>query len=230
DYKAGQVTRSNPLVGAPVLRGGSVTAYLSKGPERFEVPPLDGLTLEEAQDTLAESHLVLGKVENEYHETAESGTIIAQAKQPGDKVKRDSKIGVTVSKGPAPVEIVSFKNKPFEEAEAHYKAAGLNVEIAEEKFHDKIAKGSVISSDPAKGTLKRGETIRFTVSKGPELVKVPNVWGMNVVKAKEVLTGEGFKVKTEQTEPNWGFNIVAWADPKGGEMVPKGSTITLGIS
>jgi serine/threonine-protein kinase len=230
NIKTGQVIRTNPAEGSPVLRGGSLVAYLSKGPQLFEVPQLQGMTLAQAQPELEQNQLQLGKVDEQYHENAEPGTIIGQATEAGEKVKRDSKIGVTLSKGPPPVEIVSFKGKPFEEAKAHYEAAGLKVEIAEENFHDKIAKDAVISSDPAKGTLKRGKTISFVVSKGPELVKVPNVWGMNIVKAREVLTGEGFEVKTEEAQPNWGFNIVAWSDPKGGDMAPKGSTITLGIS
>lgn len=228
EYKSGQVIRSNPLEGAPVLRGGSVTAYLSKGPERFAVPPLDGLTLEDAEAALAEQNLLLGKVGREYHETAEPGTIIGQKTPAGDKVKRNAKIDVTTSKGPPPVEIVSFKNKPFEEAEAYYKAAGLEVEIAEEKFHDKIAKGAVISSDPAKGTLERGKTISFTVSKGPELVEVPNLWGSDAENAKKTLTDKGFKVKFSYRSPNF-FNRVGGSDPKAGEMVPKGSTITLDV-
>jgi serine/threonine-protein kinase len=150
------------------------------------------------------------------------------SKEAGERVKRDTKIGVTVSKGPAPVEIISFKGKPFQEAEAYYKKAGLEVEVAEEKFNDKIEKDSVISSSPAKGTLLRGETISFVVSKGPELVKVPNVALMNVDKAKQILSDAGFEVKIKYRDPNW-FNMVAWSDPKGGEMVPKGSTITLRV-
>ena len=228
EYKAGEVVRSNPLEGAPVLRGGSVTAYLSKGPERFEVPPLAGLTLEEAETALAEQHLLLGKVEKAYHETVETGAIIDQATPAGDKVKQDTKINVTVSRGLPPVEIVSFKNKPYEEAQAHYEAAGLKVEIAEEKFHDKIAKGAVISSDPAKGTLKRGETISFVVSKGPELVKVPYLRWKSADDAKDILEKAGFKVKIEYRNPNL-FNLVAGSNPDDGEMVPKGSTITLTV-
>ena len=229
EIKAGQVIRTNPVEGSPMLRGGSIVAYLSKGPERFDVPPLDGLTLDGAEATLAEQNLALGEVTEEFHETAPVDTIIGQTKEAGEKAKRGAKIGVTISKGPPPVEIISFKNKPFTDAEAHYKAAGLEVEIAEEKFHDEIKAGSVISSSPSKGTLSRGETISFVVSKGPELIKVPNLYLKPADEAKKILTDLGFKVKLSYGDVNW-FNRVAKSTPGFGEMAPKGSTITLRVS
>jgi serine/threonine-protein kinase len=39
-------------------------AYLSKGPERYDVPPLEGLTIEEAEIALQENNLLLGKVDD----------------------------------------------------------------------------------------------------------------------------------------------------------------------
>ncbi len=223
--KAGQVIRTNPVEGSPVLRGGSVTAYLSKGPERFDVPTLMGLTIEEAQAELAEKNLTLGKVENAYHETAEIGTITGMAIEPGERVKRDTPIGVTVSKGPAPVKIVSFKGKPFEDAKAHYEKAGLTVEISEEKNDKKIPEGSVISSDPAKGELERGETISFVVSKGPVLVTVPSVMYKNVEKATEILKEAGFKVKVDKSRQLLG--LIYRTDPAAGAQAPEGSTVTI---
>ncbi len=223
--KAGQVIRTNPVEGSPVLRGGSVRAYLSKGPQLFEVPSLAGLTLDEAQDALAKNHLALGKVENEYHETAASGTITGQATDAGEKLKGDTKIGVTVSKGPAPVKIISFKNKPFEEAKAHYEAAGLKVEISEEKNHKTIPAGSVISSSPAKGELARGKTISFVVSKGPVMVKVPSVAYKNVEAATKILQDEGFKVKVDDSRSLLG--LVYRSDPGSGTEAPEGSTVTI---
>ena len=223
--KAGQVIRTNPVEGSPVLRGGSVTAYLSKGPERFDVPELMGMTIEQAQAALAENNLTLGKVENAYHETAEIGTITGTSVEPGEQVKRDTPIGVTVSKGPAPVKIVSFKGKPFEEAKDYYEKAGLKVEISEEKNDKKIAEGSVISSDPAKGTLERGETITFVVSKGPVMVKVPSVIYKNAEKATEILKEAGFKVKVVHTNNLLG--LVYETKPGYGTEAPEGSTVTI---
>ncbi|MGC3954012.1 MAG: Stk1 family PASTA domain-containing Ser/Thr kinase [Propionicimonas sp.] len=224
DFKAGQVVRTNPVKDAPMLRGGSLVAYVSKGPELFEVPQLLGLTLEQARDELTQKNLKLGKVTEAYHDTAAKGTI-TNSTQAGEQVRRGTKIDVTVSKGPAPVKIVSFKGKPFAEAEAYYKEAGLQVEISEQKNHKKIPEGSVISSDPAKGELARGKTIKFVVSKGPVMVEVPAVWNRTLEDAKQLLADAGFKVKVVYRASV--FNRVGKADPSQGSMAPEGSTVTI---
>ena len=228
DHELGQVIRTVPKTGDPVLRGGSLVAYLSKGPERYPVPPLDGLTLEEAQAALAENNLALGAVAEDYHDTVAPGLVIASTLEPGKPVKRDTEVGVTLSKGPAPVEIVSFDGKPFADAEAHYEQAGLKVAIAEEKHHKKIPEGSVISSDPAEGTLLRGQTISFVVSKGPEMVKVPDVHYKNVETATEILESKGFKVKVSYRARLLG--LVYSTDPGRNKEAPKGSTVTIYIT
>ncbi|MEA5118461.1 MAG: Stk1 family PASTA domain-containing Ser/Thr kinase [Propionicimonas sp.] len=226
--KVGQVIRTNPVTGTPIVRGSTVTAYLSKGPERYPVPKLIGLTESGARQALEENHLALGKVTAVYHDTAEEGTIVKASIDEGEQVKRNTVVDVKISKGPAPVEIVSFVNKPFDQAKKYYEDAGLKVLVADEVFSDKVDKDAVISSDPAKGTLLRGQTISFTVSKGPELVKVPYVGWKSLDDAKAILKKAGFKVKVEYREPNL-FNLVAWSNPKNGESVPKGSTITLTV-
>ncbi|MDQ7992148.1 MAG: Stk1 family PASTA domain-containing Ser/Thr kinase [Propionicimonas sp.] len=224
----GQVVRTNPVEGAPILRGGAVVAYLSKGPERYEMPSVLGMTPDNAQAALEDSHLALGAVENAYHDTAEAGTVFDTSVEVGERVKPGTKVDLSVSKGPAPVEIVDFKGKPFEEAKAHYTDAGLKVEVAEEKNHKSIPAGSVISSSPSKGELPRGGTITFVVSKGPVMVKVPYVKYMGVDEATKVLKKEGFKVKVAHIANFLG--LVAYTDPGNGKEAPEGSTVTIYVT
>ena len=224
----GQVIRTNPVAGAPILRGGTVIAYLSKGPERYEMPDVVGMTPEEAQAALEENHLALGEVTTSYHDTAKSGTVFHSSVEPGERVKPQTKVDLSVSRGPAPVEVISFKGKPFDQAKAHYEEAGLTVEIAGEKNHKTIPAGSVISSKPAKGEVPRGGTISFTVSKGPVMVKVPYVKYMSVDEASKVLKKAGFKVKVSQIANFLG--LVAYTDPGSGKEAPEGSTVTIYIT
>ena len=55
-----------------------------------------------------------------------------------------------------------------------------------------------IAQDPTKGTLYKGDPISFTVSKGPDLVAVPEVAGMNEKDATAELTKAGFKVRVDR--------------------------------
>jgi len=224
----GQVIRTDPGTGDRVRRGGTVTAFLSKGPERYPVPSLAGRTPEDAAQALENAHLKAGKQIEVYDETIEVGTVVSGSIDAAKLVKPGTVVDINVSKGPAPVKIVSFKDKPFTEAQAYFTSKGLVVQRApEDKFDQKIAAGNVISSDPKSGTLARGETITFTVSKGPELAEVPNVYLMTVEDARRTLTSAGFKFAVVYDSRI--FNRVKFADPASGQMAPKGSVVTVHV-
>ena len=221
----GQVIRTDPGAGDRVRRGGTVTAFLSKGPERYPVPSLAGRSPEDATNALEEANLKAGKQIEVYAEGVPVGTVVSGSIASGKPVKPGTVVDLNVSKGPPPVKIVSFKDKPFADAEAFYKNAGLVVQQAEDKFDDKIVAGNVISSDPKTGSsVRRGGTITFTVSKGPEMIVIPEVRGMNEKDAKNKLTDAGFKVKVQQSF----FGPTALGtSPTEGQTAPRGSTITL---
>ncbi len=221
----GQVIRTDPGAGDRVRRGGTVTAFLSKGPERYPVPSLAGRSPEDATNALEEAHLKAGKQIEVYDEGVEVGTVVSGSIASAKLVKPGTVVDLNVSKGPPPVKIVSFKDKPFADAEAFYKNAGLVVQRAEDKFDDKIVAGNVISSNPKTGSsVPRGGTITLTVSKGPEMIVVPEVRGLNEKDAKKKLTDAGFKVKVQQSF----FGPTALGtSPAEGQTAPRGSTITL---
>ena len=222
---AGQVIRSNPPEGAPVLRGGTVQAVLSKGPERYQVPALTGKTEEQAQAALEANHLVKGKVKEVFHDSAPVGTVVSFSYQTGQLVKPGTAVALQISKGPEPVAIEDFTGKPFTEAEAHYNAEGLVVDGSQRKFSKKVPEGSIISQDPTDGELAKGAQITFVVSKGPELVQIPNVKYKGIDEATKMLKDVGFKVDVRY-QSNW-LNVVGGTEPGIGEQAPKGSTITL---
>jgi serine/threonine-protein kinase len=224
----GQVIRTDPGTGDRVRRGGTVTAFLSKGPERYPVPSLAGRTPEDAAQALEDAHLKAGKQIEVYDETIPIGTVVSGSIDAGKPVKPGTVVDINVSKGPAPVKIISFKDKPFTDAQAYFTGKGLVVQRApEDKFDQKIVAGNVISSDPKSGTLARGETITFTVSKGPELAEVPNTYLMTVEDARRTLTRSGFKVAVVYDSRI--FNRVKGTDPASGQMAPKGSVVTVHV-
>lgn len=221
----GKVTRTDPAAGDRVLRGGTVTAYLSKGPERYAVPSLVGRTPEDAEAQLTAAHLVRGKDHEVYDEQITVGLVVSGSIESGQLVKPGTAVGLNISKGPAPVKIIPFKGKPFEDAKAYYEKAGLVVQRADDAYSTTIDAGSVISSSPKSGSVERGGTITFTVSKGPELVTVPPVRGATVDAARKALKNAGFKVKVEYRSKF--LYRVTNSDPAEGSQAPKGSTVTI---
>lgn len=221
----GQVVRTNPVKGDQITHGATITVFLSKGKERYAVPSLAGRTVADAQAALKDAHLALGKVTEVWDETIAVGLVTKASVDAGKMVKPQTQVDLSVSKGPAPVKILSYVNKPFTEAKAYFEGKGLKVEQAADKFSDKIAAGKVISQSPKKGTLAKGQAITFTVSKGPEFVTIPNVRGMSADEANQKLQSLGLSVEVKRT--TWFGNEALGTTPKAGTKVKTGSSVTL---
>ncbi len=196
---AGQVVRTDPANGERDRVRRHDHRLPVQGPGALPVPSLAGRTVDDATKALTDAHLAVGKVTEVWNESVQIGLVINASLDPGKLVKPQTQVDLNVSKGPAPVDIVSMVGKTYDEAAAYYTNAGLVVARApEDKFSSKIPAGSVVSQDPKSGTVPKGGTITFTVSKGPEMVAVPSVGGQPAAAAKTALTNAGFKVEIEK--------------------------------
>ena len=92
---------------------------------------------------------------------------------------------------------------------------------------DEVDAGDVVSQDPPKGTLAKGDEVALVRSLGPVLVTVPNVRAMGIRKAEETMKEAGFSIKTKKATNYLGLGYVVTSSPGGGKQAPKGSTITL---
>jgi len=133
-----------------------------------------------------------------------------------------------VSKGRQPIEVTDFTGKPADDAVKALTDAGLEVDATEQKNDATVPKGAVISQSPASGTLYRGDKVTLVVSKGPELVKVPDVQGKQEKEAVKILEDAGFQVKVDRFMGGI-FGTVRSQNPAAGSEQPKKTTITLVI-
>ena len=223
---AGLVMSTDPAPGTNVLKDGTVVATVSRGPERYEVPVLRGLTLSDATAALDERNLSLGDITERYHEEVADGVVLKSSPKTGTEVKRDAFVDLVVSKGPRPIKVRDFTGKPAERAEQVLTERGLEVSITRENS-DTVPEGTVISQTPSSGTLFRGDVVELVVSKGPVLVEVPPVRGVGVQDAIDRLEAAGFQVQTVQSDVYVGLEFVVKSDPPQGTMAPQGSTVTL---
>ena len=223
---SGRAITSNPLVGAKLSKGSEVIVVFSKGPERYGVPDLSGMSTSEATSALAETNLALGSTSEQWHESVAKGEIISASPKVGTQLKRDQKVSVVVSRGPEPIDVPSVTGSTAEAATTTLEDAGLTVSRGDEAHSTSVPKGSVISQSPADGTLTRGGTVTITVSKGPEMVSVPKVEGLDKAAATKKLEAVGFKVSA-QTFLGGLLDEVRASRPGGGSSAPKGSTVTI---
>jgi serine/threonine-protein kinase len=225
---AGRVVATDPEPGSQVLDGGTVTVILSLGKERYDVPKLKGMTEDEAQDALAATHLAYGTTDDRWSDTVPEGQVITSSPKPGETLRPDTAVDLVVSKGPKPVTLKDWVGKDADDALAWMDKKGLDGSVGSEEYSDTVEDGDVISMDPTAGTtLHRGDEVSLVVSKGPELVEVPSVRAQGVDAATATLEGLGFHVVTQNASGYLGLGFVFSQDPGGGEMAPKGSTITL---
>ncbi|MDF1486834.1 Stk1 family PASTA domain-containing Ser/Thr kinase [Tessaracoccus caeni] len=194
----GLVISTDPAAGERVLRGEQVTVIISLGPERFDMPEVVGLTLDEATTKLRDNTLALGEVTEKWSETKPIGEVLAAAEQPGTKLKRDTPVGLTVSKGPKPIEIESFVGRSADQAVKDLEKAGFTTTMKEE-HSGSVEKGMVISQTPSSGTGKKGDQIALVRSLGPEMVDVPTVLGslpLPVADVEKEVKALGFETET----------------------------------
>ncbi|MGZ4635354.1 Stk1 family PASTA domain-containing Ser/Thr kinase [Oryzihumus sp.] len=224
--KPGYVMASNPRPGAGVRRGSVVTLTVSQGPERYSVPSLVGHSQAEATTTLRNDHLTVGSVRQAYDEKIPAGQVVSSSPPAGTRLKRNAPVDLVVSQGRQPITVQDFTGKPADQAVSALTGAGLRVDATQQQFSDTVAKGSVISQNPPGGTLYKGDKVTLVVSKGPQMVPVPDVVGKQQDQAQQILTAAGFQVSVQQVMGGF-FGIVRQQSPAGGSKAPKGSTITL---
>lgn len=221
------VIRTAPVVGTKIRKHDVITAYLSKGPERFAVPTLVGRPLAEAKRALASSSLETGAVTEAYNETAAVGIVVSASQEPGTQLKKGTTIDLVVSKGPQPIDIpTNLAGKKRVDAEKTLTDLGFKVAVTENN-HKTVPAGTVIDYAPATGQGKRGDTITLNVSKGPVMVLVPQTRNLTTSEAKKTLESAGFKVAQEKLPNLLPLERVSYSIPEGGSQAPEGSTITI---
>ena len=225
---AGLAVGTDPEAAREIRRFQPVTLLVSKGPQLFSVPNIVQRSVESAETDLADAQLVLGAVAEEYSESVEIGKIISQQPLPDTQLRMGSPVDITVSKGPAPVEVPAVTGQAEEAAVKAIEAAGLTAAVAPDKVNSAtVPAGAVVSQTPASGLLERGSTVTLTISMGPRMVEVPNYVGRRAEDAKADLESRGFTVRVENLLGGL-LGLVRDQDPGAG-TAPEGSTVTLKV-
>lgn len=229
---AGIVLIASPESGSRVSKNSSVELTISKGPELFEVPDVIGQVWVDAQSELTELGFAATLKAEEFHPEFPAGVIIEIDPPVFSKLPKDTVLSVIISKGPAPVPLPNVVNTSEQQATSRLQAKGFAQIIIKRDFSAKIKKGFVISMTPAaKSQQFTTITIELVISDGPPPVKVPNVTGMTLKKAIATLEQAGlkYKIRTQNECKKPKSRIVLQQFNAANSLVPRGSTIELGI-
>ncbi|OAH15615.1 Stk1 family PASTA domain-containing Ser/Thr kinase [Streptomyces jeddahensis] len=205
--------------------------YINSG-QFTKVPPLLTKTEAQARERLADAGLEVNGVKRQYSDTVTRGTVISSDPTAGARIRHNDGVTLTISLGPETVQVPDLQGLPLAQAKSELKDAGLEPGMVTRAFSEEIDRGSVISTEPSAGIVRRaGSAVALTVSKGRP-VDVPDVTGESIEDATADLEDEGLKVKIASAQVNSEFDagLVARQSPAADRQVAEGDTITLTIS
>ena len=221
DDPAGIVVAQRPAAG--VRSDGGLTIVVSSGPPPVEAPMLIELRRDDAKLAATDAGLV-PVVEERYDETVRRGVVIDQRPGAGEPAQRDSTVTIIVSKGPAPVALPDLEGDDPKAARRELESLGFTVTRVED-WSDTIESGDVIETRPGRGEkAEYGSAIELVVSKGPELVAVPNVFGQDFDSACAEIEQAGFTCDTENYTRG---ATVQNQDPQPREKLRRGESVTM---
>jgi serine/threonine-protein kinase len=121
---------------------------------------------------------------------------------------------------------------PQAKAQQQLSAAGLDSKV-EQDFSLNVPRGSVIATDPAPGKrIRDNGTVTLTVSKGPQVVRVPTVAGRTLATARTELKDVGLTpgaVKRTYSDDVPNGQVIS-TDPAGGTDRAPGTPVTITVS
>jgi serine/threonine-protein kinase len=225
----GKIIQSIPEGGGKVDAGGSVKLIVSKGPERYTIPSVKGLTPEAAQAAITKSPLTFGRVTEVFNSDIPKGYVISSTPVSGTSVKRDATVDLIVSKGIEQVALASYLGKSGEQALNELTQAGFNVE-AGYAFSETVPELAVISQNPAGGaTANKGGKVSILISKGPRYTFIPKtIITMEANTAKATLESLGLKVKVVSIG-SAKKKVVKKVSPAVNTKVLRGSLVTITV-
>lgn len=232
---AGTVKGTAPAAGEVVDRESVVRMIISLGPNPVSVPAVTGKTLEEVSAEFEGLNLIVGAATEEFNDFVDKGTVLRVANAEGRSLPAGSEVlaGETLNLVVSAGAIPDVTGLPVDDARRLLQEVGLTGIVGGDgAFSETIAEGFVVQIlDRDTRIVVPGDTITLLVSRGPELVAVPNVIDQTIQQAKSALEALGFRVevRSEIPEEDWSksYSRVTSMDPSAGQEIPAGTLIIL---
>jgi serine/threonine-protein kinase len=233
ELPVGAVIRTDPETGKKLETGKALTFVVSTGPPPVPLPELNGLDAATALATLTDGGLVLGVETPEYSEDVPAGVITRWtiSSQPtlvaGQEVIKGTAVDTFVSQGPAPRVVPDLTGMSIESATTALTDLQLTINRGDDQFSI-VAAGGVATQSPAAGeSLARGTAVTVAISKGPDLVAVPQLLSLKFDKVGPALEAAGFVLGTVSGNTR-GFPIAVFSAGQPvavGQLLPRGTVL-----
>jgi beta-lactam-binding protein with PASTA domain/predicted Ser/Thr protein kinase len=170
------------------------------------------------------------EVEREPHPERRRGQVFNQSPRAGTNLPKGEKVTLFVSDGPPMTEVPRVVGRRYDAAVEALAEAELDAERVD-VFSDRPP-GEVVGQDPRAGaTVREGSTVRLRVSKGQELVTVPDVLQQTRESAEAELRASDLRASVSSAPSDTvAEGLVSEQDPDPGDEAQKDSTVAIVIS
>lgn len=235
EIAAGLVAGTDPAAGEAIDRDTVVTIIVSLGPEPTTVPTVIGLPEADARLALTDAGFDVGKAIAQFDPDIAEGSVIAVigtddvALAAGAASFKGTPVQLLVSVGPIP----TVRGLTVEDAQAALAARDLTGIVGgESEFDNDVPLGDVLRVErTSDAPVRPGSTLTIIVSRGPDLVQIPNVVGQTIAEGVEALQALGFLVQVDTVinEEDWDRPQaqIESTEPGGGQSAIRGSTIII---
>jgi len=223
----GEVLETSPEPGGRLVDGQPITLTVSEGQTIVDVPAdLAGMAIADALTALEAAGLKADVADTPYSEEVAKDVVISVVEGTPGQLEKGSVVPLVLSNGPEPRVVPSGLVGSTESAAIEALAA-LRLDAAiVRSFSDSAPEGQVISVLPRSGTtVERGTSVNVEVSRGPELVAVPDVSGASsTAEAIATLRSAGLR---EGNVSGPAAGTPQGTSPGAGELVRPGSTVNI---
>ena len=199
------------------------------GAERFKVftptstvPQLAGVSISRAAGLARRDHLLVRSIRSRFDVAVPAGRVIREIPGHGTHLKQGSVVQLVVSKGPPPEQIPSLGGMTCTGATNALLATHLRA-LCVDAYSATVPAGQVISWTP-QGSMTEGGTVTVTVSKGPPMVRVPDITGDGVGAAVRAIEAAGLNPGSVYGPAG---GMVFHTYPAMGQWIPEHSTVDI---
>lgn len=208
------------------------------------VPKFIGLKQADAQRVAEDNGLVLVDEDNFYSSTVPKGSVLSQAPGPNVRVRRGTRIHVSMSLGPSQTEVPDLSGQSMRAAQINVQRRGLNIgNVATTPGPPTGNDGDsqVLAQSPPAGSAASSPKVDLLVSDSsqPAIFLMPDLIGKQLADVQKQIEDAGFELKVngqsvlskdekKSSTPKRG--VITKQNPPAGHRVVAKSTIALEVS
>ena len=190
------VTTVMGAIGLLLLDKVAMPFYVREGADRY-LPDVTGMPFEEAKSTLELEGFEAKRGDIKYTSAYSAGTVIDQYPDAMRRGKPGRTVHLTIAERERMVEVPDLLGKSLRSGQLELSESGLKIDSLIAEFDAEVPVDVIRWQYPRSGDfLRRGSGLTVIISKGkpPDFYEVPNLFGLSLEKAENLLTKTGLSL------------------------------------